>query len=109
GLGVRRVARECPGPHDNDDHDDRRGGDPHASTLAPPRAPRLPARHCVTTPRVPMMMRGCRDGSSQRSTSSSCPCGSETQPAVAPPVDTCRKIALPSPGVRAALYAITAP
>ncbi len=58
---------------------------------------------------VPITMRGCWDGSSQRNTSSSCDTGSDTQPAVGPPLPTCRKIALPRTGVRALLYAITAP
>ncbi len=43
-------------------------------------------------------MRGCFDGSSQRSSATRSSAGIETQPAVAAPVDTCRKIALPRPG-----------
>ena len=49
--------------------------------------------------------RGCYAivGSSQRSTDNSSETGSETQPDVGPPSETCRKIALPRPGVRDAL------
>ncbi len=42
-------------------------------------------------------MIGARAGSSQRSTFSRFGCAIETQPAVPPPVLTCRKIALPLP------------
>ena len=52
----------------------------------------------MTSPSVPMTMRGCCAGSSHRSTASSDALGSDTHPAVAPPVETCRKIALPAPG-----------
>ena len=106
GLGFRRVACERPDAAGRDEHRHHgTDGDPHTSTPVASSS----TGHCVTTPRSPMMIRGCCDGSSQRNTSSSCPCGSATQPAVDPPVDTCRKIALPIPGVRPALYAITAP
>src|SRR5262245_15131479 len=58
---------------------------------------------------VPIAITGERPGSSQRSNASTWSVGSATQPAVELPCDTCRKIALPRPGVRAVLYAITAP
>ena len=58
---------------------------------------------------VPIAIWGDAAGSSQRRISSSSPPGSATQPAVGMPTFTCRKIALPSPGVRAVLYPMTAP
>ena len=58
---------------------------------------------------TPIVMRGDAAGLSHRRISSSSPTGNVTQPAVGVPMLMCRKMALPSPGVRAVLYAITAP
>jgi hypothetical protein len=55
------------------------------------------------------VIRGDAAGFSQRRISSNSPIGNVTQPAVGVPMFRCRKIALPSPGVRAVLYAMTAP
>jgi len=69
-LGFGRVARERPHTPGDDEHRERgTHGDPHAPTPVAASAAR--GRHWVTTPRGPMMMRGCCDGSSQRNTSSS--------------------------------------
>src|SRR4029079_13850950 len=56
-----------------------------------------------------MAITGDSEGSSHSNTDRNCAAGSETQPDVALPVDTWRNMALPRSGVRAALYAITAP
>jgi hypothetical protein len=58
---------------------------------------------------TPIVIRGEAAGLSQRRISSSSLTGNVTQPAVGVPMLMCRKIALPSPGVRAVLYAITVP
>jgi hypothetical protein len=50
-----------------------------------------------------MAMTGWRAGFSQRSTASRRAAGSDTQPAVAEPFPTCRKMALPAPGIRVVL------
>ena len=47
----------------------------------------------------PMAMRGCWEGFNQRMSATSVDAVTETQPAVGPPVLTCRKIAEPAPGV----------
>lgn len=56
------------------------------------REPIRPACH-----NVPMRIRGCADGVSQRISETSFVCGIEMQPAVAEPSVTCRKNALPAP------------
>jgi hypothetical protein len=58
---------------------------------------------------TPIVIRGEAAGLSQRRISSSSLTGNVTQPAVGVPMLMCRKMALPSPGVRAVLYAITVP
>ena len=77
--------------------------------MAKRRVARFSRKYEVIAAAVPMMMRGERCGSSQRNTDKSSGSGSATHPAVVPPLVTCRNIALPRPGVRAVLYAITAP
>src|SRR5712692_226653 len=74
----------------------------HGQILSHRRRLRQPATH-PTVSATPITMIGDRAGSSQRSTSTSSSAGNDTHPAVAPPVDTWRKIALPRPGERSAL------
>ncbi len=52
---------------------------------------------------TPITITGARAGSSQRRTSSRRSTGSETHPPVGRPVETCRKMAEPRPGVRSVL------
>jgi len=65
------------------------------------------SRHDVIESSVPMTMRGCRrDRASAAAAGAQC---SECHAARGRAPRQCRKMALPSPGVRAWLYAITAP
>jgi hypothetical protein len=81
------------------------------AALTPARRHACPAADSALYPPAltPIVIRGDAAGLSQRRISSSSPAGNVTQPAVGVPMLMCRKIALPSPGVRAVLYAITVP